>query len=93
MEFGAHSGAIAAADFLAGAGQVITASWDRLAMLHDVETGLALNTLGGHDLELTDASTHPVRKLVITCSRDTTFRLWDFWEPAFPVSVFQGHTE
>ncbi|KOB64453.1 WD repeat-containing protein 37 [Operophtera brumata] len=32
-------------------------------------------------------------RLVVTASRDTTFRLWDFREPIHSVSVFQGHTE
>lgn len=46
-EFGGHCGAISAAEWLAGADQVITASWDRLAMLHDVETGSLLIQLSG----------------------------------------------
>lgn len=42
-----HGGTVAAAEWLVGAEQVITASWDRLAILHDVETGIALTTLSG----------------------------------------------
>lgn len=33
--------------FISGGEQVITASWDRLAMLRDVETGLTVTTLSG----------------------------------------------
>lgn len=62
-------------------------------MLHDVETGLTVTTLSGHDQELTHTSTHPSQKLAVTSSRDTTFRLWDFRENVHSVSVFQGHTE
>lgn len=47
----------------------------------------------GHDEELTYASSHNSQKLVVTASRDTTFRLWDFREAINSVSVFQGHTE
>lgn len=47
----------------------------------------------GHDHELTHASAHHASRLVVTASRDTTFRLWDFREPIHSVSVFQGHTE
>nr|CAD7407605.1 unnamed protein product [Timema poppensis] len=47
----------------------------------------------GHDQELTHTSSHPTQRLVVTSSRDTTFRLWDFREPIHSVSVFQGHTE
>lgn len=46
-ELGGHSGAISAAEWLPGAEQVITAAWDRLAVLHDVETACTLTTLTG----------------------------------------------
>lgn len=92
-ELTGHSGAISAAEWLVGAEQVITAGWDRLAVLHDVETGATLTVLAGHDLELTHTATHPCQKLAVTSSRDTTFRLWDFRESVHSVSVFQGHTE
>ncbi|XP_044263614.1 WD repeat-containing protein 37 isoform X2 [Tribolium madens] len=88
-----HSGAVSAAEWIVGADQVITASWDRSAILHDVETGTLLNTLSGHDQELTHTSTHPSQRLAVTSSRDATFRLWDFRESLHSVSVFQGHTE
>ncbi|XP_063919387.1 WD repeat-containing protein 37 [Zophobas morio] len=88
-----HSGAISAAEWLVGADQVITASWDRSAILFDVETGSLLTTLSGHDQELTHTATHPYQRLAVTSSRDATFRLWDFRENVHSVSVFQGHTE
>ncbi|KAF5303606.1 hypothetical protein FQA39_LY09853 [Lamprigera yunnana] len=92
-ELGGHCNAISAAEWLAGAEQVITAGWDRLAVLHDVESGSTVTTLTGHDLELTHTATHPTQKLAVTSSRDTTFRLWDFRETVQSVSVFQGHSE
>lgn len=48
----------------------------------------------GHDQELTHCCTHPTQRLVVTSSRDTTFRLWDFRDPSIhSVNVFQGHTD
>lgn len=47
----------------------------------------------GHDQELTHTSAHPIQRLVVTASKDTTFRLWDFRDPIHSVSVFQGHSE
>ncbi|CAF4768188.1 WD repeat-containing protein 37 [Pieris napi] len=88
-----HQGVVVAADWLTGGEHVITASWDRTANLYDVETGDCLQILTGHDHELTHASAHHSSRLVVTASRDTTFRLWDFREPIHSVSVFQGHTE
>jgi len=49
--------------------------------------------VSGHDMELTHVSPHPTQSLVVTSSKDTTFRLWDFREPIHSVSVFQGHAE
>ncbi|GAB6022999.1 hypothetical protein CHUAL_007091 [Chamberlinius hualienensis] len=93
IEFHGHTGVVIAADWLCAGDQVITASWDRTANLYDVQTGELLNNLPGHDQELTNVCAHPAQKLVVTCSRDSTFRLWDFREPIHSVSVFQGHTE
>lgn len=88
-----HSGVVMAADWLPGAEQIVTASWDRTANLYDTESGDIIHTLCGHDRELTHVSTHHAQRLCVTSSRDSTFRLWDFREPIHSVSVFQGHTE
>lgn len=91
---GAHTSVVVAADWLPGGDQIITASWDRSAILWDVETKEPLQPpLTGHDHELTHASAHPTQRLVVTASRDSTFRLWDFRDQIPAVSVFQGHTE
>ncbi|XP_033624509.1 WD repeat-containing protein 37-like [Asterias rubens] len=89
-----HSGAIIAADWLAGGKQLVTASWDRTANLYDVDTRAIVHTLTGHDQQLTHCCAHPSQKLVVTSSADTTFRLWDFRDPSIhSVNVFQGHTD
>ncbi|XP_077580782.1 WD repeat-containing protein 37-like isoform X1 [Stigmatopora nigra] len=89
-----HQGVVIAADWLAGGRQAVTASWDRAANLYDVETSELVHSLTGHDRELTHCCTHPSQRLVVTSSRDTTFRLWDFRDPSIhSVNVFQGHTD
>ncbi|XP_036072194.1 WD repeat-containing protein 37 isoform X2 [Oryzias melastigma] len=89
-----HQGVVIAADWLVGGKQVVTASWDRSANLYDVETSELVHSLTGHDQELTHCCTHPTQRLVVTSSRDTTFRLWDFRDPSIhSVNVFQGHTD
>lgn len=93
VELQGHIGVVIAADWLAGGDQAITASWDRTANVYDVHTGELITQLVGHDQELTNTSTHPTQRLVVTSSKDTTFRLWDFREAIHSVSVFQGHTE
>ena len=47
----------------------------------------------GHDQELSDVRAHPSQRLVVTSSKDMTFRLWDFRDSALLVNVFQGHTQ
>ncbi|XP_061876622.1 WD repeat-containing protein 37 isoform X2 [Entelurus aequoreus] len=89
-----HQGVVIAADWLVGGRQVVSASWDRAANLYEVETSELVHTLTGHDQELTHCCTHPTQRLVVTSSRDTTFRLWDFRDPSIhSVNVFQGHTD
>lgn len=92
-ELTGHAGVVSAADWLPGGEQVVTASWDRTAALYDVETGDLIQSLTGHDEDLTHTCAHHSQKLVVTSSQDTTFRLWDFREPIHSVSVFQGHTD
>ena len=46
-EFTGHTGVVMAADWLPGGDQVITASWDRTAILYDVETRELLQSLSG----------------------------------------------
>ena len=67
----------------------VTAGWDRVANLYNVETGALLQSLVGHDGELTHVACHASQRLVATCSNDSTFRLWDFRETIHSVSVFQ----
>ncbi|XP_037953762.1 WD repeat-containing protein 37-like [Teleopsis dalmanni] len=90
---GGHTSVVVAADWLPNLDQIITGSWDRTAILWDVETREPLQPLTGHDHELTHVSSHPTQRLVVTASRDSTFRLWDFRDSIPAVSVFQGHTE
>ena len=93
LELVGHSNVVVAADWILGGDQIISASWDRTASVWDVNTGEMLHSLVGHDQELTHAAAHPFQKLVVTSSKDTTFRLWDFRDPIHSVSVFQGHSE
>jgi WD40 repeat protein len=118
MVLGGHAGVVVSADWVAGVGppscpparlqgsQAVTASWDRTAALWDVASQTMLQSLVGHDMELTGAACHHAHRqlrhhlshdaalrLIVTSSKDSTFRLWDFRETIHSVSVFQGHTD
>jgi len=88
-----HTGVVISGDWLSGGEQVITGGWDRLATIWDAHSGQCVQQLAGHDDELTYCATHPSQRLVVTASKDSTFRLWDFRETIHAVSVFQGHQE
>ena len=88
-----HQGVVVSADWLAGGDQCVTASWDRTAAVWDVSSQTMVHQLTGHDMELTGAACHPTSRLVVSSSKDSTFRLWDFREAIHSVSVFQGHTD
>lgn len=88
-----HTGPVMAVEWFSGGEQLITASWDRTANIYDAEQGKIVNVLSGHDDELNYCSVHPSQKLIVTSSRDSTFRLWDFRESIQSVAVFQGHND
>ncbi|XP_012945189.1 WD repeat-containing protein 37 [Aplysia californica] len=93
LEFLQHSEVVTAADWMCDGLQVVTASWDRMAVLADAETGEQVSVLSGHDQEVNDVHAHSSQRLVLTSSKDTTFRLWDFRGSAMLVNVFQGHNQ
>ncbi|GAA28858.2 WD repeat-containing protein 37 [Clonorchis sinensis] len=87
------SSPLAAAEFLTGRDQIVTAGWDRLGRIYDLATGQEVNSLTGHDHQLTDVRcAHGGAPLVVTSSKDCTFRLWDFRQPGMRVHVQQAHT-
>ena len=47
LELTSHTDVLIAADWMAGGSQVVTASWDRAAILHDAESGDVVNVLTG----------------------------------------------
>ncbi|KAK0417526.1 hypothetical protein QR680_013061 [Steinernema hermaphroditum] len=88
-----HSGVVIAVDWLPGGEQLATASWDRTGHIYDVERGEITAYLTGHDQELNYCHAHKSQKLIVTSSKDSTFRLWDFRDPIQSVAVYQGHTD
>ena len=86
-----HTDACIAAEWFPDGGEMLcTGSWDRTAHVLNVETGRVLCTMQ-HDDYLTNVSIHATRKLVLTSSKDTTFKVWDFRDPICSVNVYQGH--
>ncbi|VDL60176.1 unnamed protein product [Hymenolepis diminuta] len=83
---------LAAADFVCGREQLVTASWDRLGHLYDLNTGQEVQSLAGHDHELTDVRCCLPLPVVVTSARDSTFRVWDFRQPRLEVHVQQAHS-
>lgn len=71
-EFSGHSSVVVAADWLPGCDQIITASWDRTAILWDVETKEPLQPpLTGHD----HGRLHCLDMLILLHSLSTIFFL------------------
>ncbi|KAF8571090.1 hypothetical protein P879_00271 [Paragonimus westermani] len=89
-----ESSPLSAADFLTGRDQVVTAGWDRLGRIYDLATGQEMDSLTGHDHQLTDVRCAlGGTPLAVTSSRDCTFRLWDFRQAGMRVHVQQAHTQ
>lgn len=93
MRLTGHTGPVIACDWMSGGNHLVTASWDRSANIFDVNKGKVVSILSGHEQELNHCSSHLNQRLVVTSSKDSTFRLWDFRETIQSVAVFQGHQD
>ena len=85
-----HTDACIAAEWFPDGEFLVTASWDRTANVYNVETGKILCNLQ-HDDYLTNVNIHKYHKIILTSSKDTTFKVWDFRDPICSVNVYQGH--
>uniref|UniRef100_A0A0N4ZNB7 WD repeat-containing protein 37 n=1 Tax=Parastrongyloides trichosuri TaxID=131310 RepID=A0A0N4ZNB7_PARTI len=88
-----HKNAVVSAVFFPSGDKVLTASWDRIANIYDIETGNVINSLSGHEEELNYCNIHQTKSLIMTASKDSTFRLWDMRETIKNVSVIMGHSD
>lgn len=89
--FQGHQDACIAAEWFPDGDCVATASWDRTANVYNVETGKILCNLQ-HDDHLTNVNIHKVHSILLTSSKDTTFKIWDFRDPICSVQIYQGHS-
>lgn len=89
--FEGHQDACIAAEWFPDGDCVATASWDRTANVYNVETGKILCNLQ-HDDHLTNVNIHKVHSILLTSSKDTTFKIWDFRDPICSVQIYQGHS-
>ncbi|CAF0788166.1 unnamed protein product [Brachionus calyciflorus] len=89
--FEGHQDACIAAEWFPDGECIATASWDRTANVYNVETGKILCNLQ-HDDYLTNVNIHKIHKILLTSSKDTTFKIWDFRDPICSVQIYQGHS-
>ncbi len=85
-----HSDTCIAAEWFPNGELIATGSWDRSANIYNVETGKMLCSLQ-HDDYLTNVNIHSTHKIILTSSKDCTFKVWDFRDPICSVNVYQGH--
>ncbi|KAG8036633.1 hypothetical protein G9C98_003955 [Cotesia typhae] len=87
-----HSGVVMAADWLPGADQLVTASWDRTANLYDTETGEVIHTLCGHDQELTAVTSAVFTRedKIVSGSDDRSVKVWELRNIRSPLATIRG---
>lgn len=86
-----HSDVCIAADWFPDGDYLATASWDRTSNVYNVETGQLVCSLQ-HDDQLTNVTLHNTQKILLTSSKDTTFKIWDFRNPSEnTVNIYQAH--
>ena len=72
--------------------RVVTASYDRTAVIWDVLTGKPLVRLRGHEGAVESACFSPDGKRVVTASHDRTARIWDASNGAL-ITTLRGHED
>ena len=87
-----HTAPVMTADWLAGGNAIASGSGDRLVKLWDVSTGTAVTDMAGHEAAVNHVSAHASDPVLLSASRDATFRLWDLRQAGIhQVCVFQAH--
>ena len=69
----------------------MSAGYDKLALVWDVQTGEELQRFSDHTAFLYDVAFSPTSLLALTGSADNTARLWDF-KTGQELRRFTGHT-
>ncbi len=77
MDFNRHSGNVSKAIFSPYGKKVLSASWDRTAMIWDSSTGEIYTVLKGHKGYITDATFLPDGKTIVTTSFNKSLKIWD----------------
>ncbi|KAL3316914.1 WD repeat-containing protein 37 [Cichlidogyrus casuarinus] len=66
---------LSAADFVQTREHIATGSWDNTARLYDMLTGAEISSLASHSHAITDLRCCPNAEVLLTSSRDGTFRI------------------
>jgi WD40 repeat protein len=72
-----HTAPIVSLQFSPDNSRVLSASWDKTAIVWDAKTGAALVRLVGHDKEVSDARFSSDGQRIVTASWDGSARIWD----------------
>jgi WD40 repeat protein len=90
----AHSEPVVCADWITTGEMIASGSWDSICTIWSVGNGeiTQVQQLKGHEDRISNLDTLADMKVVLTSSKDHSFRLWDLRTTSAPVSVFQGHS-
>lgn len=90
-ELNAHEGYISSCAFI-GDDKVFSTSGDSTCCLFDLETQFTEKTFKGHRQDVMNATVMNNQSCIISCSVDTTSRLWDLRDKSsYAKMVFRGH--
>ena len=87
----AHTDVCIAAEWLPDGDHIVTGSWDRTSNIYNVETAKLICTQT-HDDQITNLNIHSMYNLILTSSKDATFKLWDIRVKQQTINIYHGHT-
>jgi len=74
--------------------RLVTGSWDQTLLVWDIgdEKATQIQKLTGHEKRVTHVDTHPKEEIIVSSSKDSTFRVWDPRRSGVALSVFHGQS-
>lgn len=90
VELAQHEGYLSCCRFLAD-NRILTSSGDSTCLLWDVESGNHISTFSGHSGDVMGISVSPDKNIFVSCSVDSTAKIWDFRDAKKAVKTFYGH--
>jgi len=88
-----HNDVVSAVDWLPDGKRLVSASYDNSVAIWEINetNAVRIQSWNSHEQRVLYVTAHSTEPLALSCSKDQTFRLWDFRKPSVQISSVHGH--